>query len=182
MNYLLKLAAASILMISVNTSVNAQQHYDNFYRAADADMLQVNRTSHIDFTIKGATIIFPNGSNQLNVLINIPCNNIDNKPFYNTGFSAPALLFSLKVNIYPTQIQEELTSSKTFSTHGFLTLNNITKAVPVVYMAVASGTEENGNFNISMAIQFNPADFNLEDFNSNSQFVIKINDEKVNRV
>ncbi|MBC7935070.1 MAG: hypothetical protein H7Y86_06895 [Rhizobacter sp.] len=182
MNHLVKLTASILLMILISSLADAQQHNDNFYRAADAGMLRVQGTSRIDHTLKGATIIFPNGSNQLNVSINIPCNEVYNKPLADAGLSVASMLFSLRLNIDPIEIQEVLTSSKTISTHGFLTLNNITKAVTVAYMPVASGTEENGNFNIYMAIQFNAAGFNLDDSNSNAQYVIKINNAKVNRV
>lgn len=182
MNHLVKISASILLMILSKPLAGAQQHYDNFYRAADAGMLRVQGISRIDHTLKGVTIILPNGSTQLNVSIDIPCNEVDNKPFADSGISVPSILFSLALNIDPILIQEEVTSSKTFSTHGFLTLNNITKAVTVVYMPIASGTEEDGNFNIYMAIKFNAADFSLDDANSKAQYVIKIVNAKVNRV
>jgi len=182
MKSLLQLTVYILLLISTSMAVNAQQHYDNFYQAVNADLLTVKGVTQIDHTIKGATIIFPNGSNELNVSINIPYCEVDNKPCVDSGFAAPAMLFSLKLNIDPIQIQEVLTSGKTFNSHGFLTLNNVTKAVTVVYMPIASGTEENGNFNIYMAIQFSAADFNLDDAGSNAQYVIKISNAKVNRV
>lgn len=181
MYQLLKLIGPILLMTSISIPVNAQ-HYDNFYHAEDADMLQVNGSDHTDHTLKGATVILPNGSGQLDVSIRIPYNDVNNNSFADPGLPVPSILFSLKLNIDPTRIQEELTSRKTFSTHGFLTLNNITKVVTVAYMPVASGTEENGNFNIYLAIQFNAADFNLVDTNNNAQYVIKVNNAIVNRV
>jgi len=181
MNNLHKYATALLLMVLINKTVNAQV-YDNIFRASDAAMLQLQGNSRIEHTLKGATIIFPNGTNQLNVSINIPSDAVGNNPVADTDFIVPDYLFQLKVNIEPDEIQEELTSSKTFLTKGFLTLNSITKPVAVNYTPAASGTEENGNFNIYMTVQFNAADFNLDRPDKNKQFVIIINDAKVNRV
>lgn len=181
MNNLIKYAPAILVMLVTSNSVKAQR-YDNIYRGADADMLQVQGNSRTEHILKGATIILPNSSDQLNVTLNIPHNIINEKQAADSGFSSPDLAFHLKVDIDRTEIQDHLTSGKIFDTHGFLTLNNITKAVTVQYTPVVSGTEENGNFNIYLVIQFNPVDFSLEPPDTNAQFVIKINDAKVNRV
>jgi hypothetical protein len=181
MNNLLKYTGTILLTLILSNSANAQ-HYDNFYSAVNADMLEISGNSFIEHTLKGATIIFPNGSNQLNVLVQIPYNTLYKQPVVNSGISFPNLLFSLKVNINPVQIQEELTSTKSFSTSGLLCLNNFSKSVAVKYMPIPSGTEENGNFNVYMVIQFNPADFNIGLTNGNTKCIIKINDAKVNRV
>jgi hypothetical protein len=180
MNYLLKYIIPLLLIQLINKSAKAQ-HYENIYQAVDADMLQVQGNNRIEHTLKGATIILPNGSSQLTVTLNIPYNEVDNNSA-TTGFSPPDLLFNLKINIDRLQIQEVLTSTKTFVTHGSLALNSITKAVAVQYTPMLSGTEENGNFNIYMSVQFNPADFNLDVPDSNALFVIKINNAKVNRI
>jgi hypothetical protein len=180
MNYLLKYIIPFLLLQLANKSVNAQ-HYENIYQATDADMLQVQGNNRIEHTLKGATIILPNGSNQLTVTLNIPYNEVGNDSA-TTGFSTQDLLFNLKINIDRLQIQEVLTSTKTFLTHGFLTLNSIRKPVTVQYSPILSGTEDNGNFNIYISVQFNPADFNLDVPDSNTLFVIKINNAKVNRI
>ena len=96
--------------------------------------------------------------------------------------SPTGLLFNLKININPWQIQDYLTSAKTFVTQGFLTLNNRTNAVKVQYIPLPAGTDQDGDFNLSMIIQFNPGDFDLDKQYKNSQFIIKINDAIVNRV
>ena len=134
-----------------NKSANAQ-NYKNIYQAVDADMLQVQGNSRIEHTLKGATIILPNGSDQITVILNIPYNEVGNDSAI-TGFSIPDLLFNLKINIDRLQIQEVLTSTKTFLTHGFLTLNSTSKGVTVQYTPMLSGTEDNGNFNIYMCFQ-----------------------------
>jgi hypothetical protein len=181
MNNLFKYTTALLMLVIMNKPLNAQ-YFDNIYRAADADMLEIRGESHIEHILKGATIILPDGSNQLNVSIIIPCNAIDNRMENDSGASSRGLLFNLKINIDPVQVQEDLTSTKTFFADGFLTLNNLTKTVTVQYIPIASQTEESGNFNVYMSVQFNPADFNLDVPGSNTQFVIKINNAKVNRI
>lgn len=181
MKHLFNYTIALMLMMVVKGSIHAQR-YEDTYRAADADMLQVQGNNSIEHVLKGATIILPNGTNQLNVMIKIPYGVFDNKPIDNAEHLSPLYQFNLKVNIDPSQIQEVLTSSNTFLSQGSLTLNSITKPVKVSYIPMVSGTEENGNFNIYICTQFNVADFGITDSGSNSQFIFKINHGKVNRV
>jgi len=69
-----------------------------------------------------------------------------------------------------------------FITQGFATMNNITKPVMVKYIPLPAGTNQDGNFNLYMTIQFNARDFNRYTLYSNSQIIIKISDATVNRV
>ncbi|MEO6187678.1 MAG: hypothetical protein ABIO77_02490 [Ginsengibacter sp.] len=94
----------------------------------------------------------------------------------------PELLLKLAVIIDRLQIQEALTSAKKFYTIGHLIINNTTKEVKVEYMPLPSGTEEDGDFNISIIIQFDPCDFNICETGITKQFIIKIENAVVNRV
>src|SRR5688572_10943696 len=144
---------STMLLITVMSSANAQQ-YDNMYRAANADMLQLQGASSVEHMLQGATLILPNGSNQLNVTLEIPYEVMDKTLIKADQLSGLGYQFHLRINIDPVDIQQLLTSTKTFLTQGLLTLNQITKPVTVSYIPVASGTEETGNFNIYMNIQF----------------------------
>jgi hypothetical protein len=181
MKHIFNYTIALMMMTLINKSLHAQR-YDDTYRSADADMLQVQGNNSIEHVLKGATIILPNGANQLHVTIKIPYEVFANRPIDNAEFLSPAYQFNLKVNIDPGQIQEVLTSARTFLTQGFLTLNNMTKPVKVSYVPIVSATNEDGNFNIYIYTQFNAADFGIRDSSSNSQFVLKINNGKVNRI
>jgi hypothetical protein len=178
---LIKYTATMFLVVLINKSVDAQE-YDNIYRTADADMVEVRGNTRIEHTLKGAVILLPNSSNQLSVTMNIPYNAVNSIPIADPVFSDPGLLFQLKVNIDPWKIQNGLTSAQTFPTNGSLTLNNITKTVTVKFIPMPFGTEEDGNFKIFMIIQFSAGDFGLAEPYSHEQFIIKINDAKVNRV
>lgn len=177
---MIKYGATLLLILSINKSLNAQEYY-SIYKTFDAVMLQTQGNHTNEQILNGATIILPNNSNKLNVLLNIPYSSIDNK-FDTDSVDVTGLLFNLTIDIDRIEIQENLTSSKTFITHGLLSLNGITKSVMVSYMPIASGTEEDGNFNISMVIQFNAVDFNLDILNSSRQFQFEIENAKVNRV
>jgi hypothetical protein len=142
----------------------------------------VQGNTSIEHTLRGATMILPNGSNQLALTMNIPYGALANRPIDIGEFLSPGYQFKLKINIDPVQIQDVLTSAKTFLTQGILTLNSITKPVKVSYVPIVSRTDENGNFNIYMNIQFSAADFNLTTPLSNKQVTIIINDAAVNRV
>ena len=169
-----------LLLLVITKSGNAQDY--NTYRGFDAVMLQVNGNTRTENKLKGAIITLPNNANQLNVSLSIPYHSINYKPADNAMFSSPGLSFKLKLNVDPWLIQEDLTSAKTFVAHGFLTLNDSTKAVMVEYMPTPAGPDQDGDFNLSMIIQFDPGDFNLDEQHQNSQFIIKISDAKVNRV
>lgn len=181
MKHTFKYSVALMLMTLINRSGHAQR-YEDTYRAEDADILQVQGKNSIDHILKGATIILPNGTDQLNVTIRIPYDVFDNRPIDNREFLSPGYRFNLTINIDPAQVQEVLTSAKTFLTQGVLTLNNIIKPVKVSYIPIVSGTDENGNFNIYLYTQFNATDFGISNPNSNSPFVLKINNGKVNRI
>jgi hypothetical protein len=179
MKNVIKYSTTLFWAVLMAISVNAQR-YNNIYRAADADIIQEG--SGNEHILKGATIILPNGSNRLNLALHIPYETFDSKPVDNSEFLSPGYQFNLKVNIDPIEIQRVLTSVKSFLTQGFLTLNGITKPVKVSYIPIESGADENGNFNIYMSIQFGAADFNLDVPDINTQFVLKINNAKVNRI
>lgn len=183
MNIIFKCSRIFLVLLLITKCGNAQDY--NIYQASDAVMLQVNGNMRIESRLKTAVIALSNNSNQLSVRLNIPYPSINYTPSDYTMLSSTGLLFNLKVNIDPWQIQDYLTSTKTFDTQGFLTLNNITNTVKVQYIPyipLPAGTDQDGDFNLSMIIQFNADDFNLDNAHPGSQFIIKINDAIVNRV
>ena len=145
-------------------------------------MWQLSGTNSIEHILKGATLTLANGSDRLNVTVKIPYGALDNKRIDTDEFSDSGYLFHLNLNINPAEIQEVLTSAKVFLTQGLLTLNGITRPVKVSYVPIVSGTEENGEFNLYMNIQFSLADFKLEASGTDAHVVLTISDAKVNRV
>ena len=158
------------------------QHYDNIYRVADADIVRLQGSNRVEYSLKGAIILLPNGSRQINVRINIPYGIVAKNSAADSGFFSDRILFSLKVDVDPAEIQDYLTSSRVFITHGILSLNNIAKAVVVSYIPLPSGTEEEGSFNLNVLVKFDSDDFKLTVPNGNEQFILKINDAQVNRL
>ena len=180
MKNILKSIPAFLLFILISKPGNTQDY--NSYQAFDAVMLQVSGDTHIESMLKKVIIALSNNSNQLNVRISIPYHSINYIPGDNTALSAAGLPFDLTMPIKPWKIQDELTSTKVFITQGYVTMNNITKAVKVEYIPLPAGTDLDGNFNLSMSIQFNARDFNIDAPCNNSYFIIKISDAKVNRI
>jgi hypothetical protein len=107
---------------------------------------------------------------------------IDYPPVDHPAVSSAGLIFNLKMNIAPWDMQQYLTSAKSFSTHAYLTMNDSTKPVKVEYMPLPAGPDNEGDFKLSMIIEFNPDDFNLKEQNKNSQFIIKISNAIVSRL
>jgi hypothetical protein len=169
-----------LLLLLISKPGHAQDY--NFYPASDAVMLQVNGDIRIESRLKKTIIVLSNNSNQLNLRINIPYHLINYVPEDNTMLPAPGLSFDLKMTINPWKIQDELTSTKVFISQGLVTMNHITKAVKVEYIPLPAGPDQDGNFNLSMIIQFYAGDFNLDTPGSNSQFIIKISEATVNRI
>jgi hypothetical protein len=169
MKNIIKCIGIFIALLLTTRTGNAQDF--NIYNSYDAVMVNNSNTS-TQIAVRNVTMILSGNYNVLNVKLNIPAD---------TMF-AQNLFFDLEVNINFNQIQQELTSAKTFTTHSFLTLNNITRTVKVQYMPLPVGTNMNGNFKINMLIFLDPAEFNLDQPNNNSQFLIIINNAKVNRV
>jgi len=180
MKTILKSIPAFLLFIFISKPGNAQDY--NSYQVFDAVMLQVNGDTHSESILKNVILSLSNNSNQLNVRINIPYYSIIYIPGDNTALSNPGLPFDLTMRVNPWKIQDELTSTKVFIALGYITMNNITKAVKVEYIPLPAGTDLDGNFNLSMSIQFNARDFNIDSPCNNSYFIIKISDAKVNRV
>jgi hypothetical protein len=180
MKNILKSIPAFLLFILISKPGNAQDY--NSYQAFDAVMLQVSGDPHIESILKKVIIALSNNSNQLNVRINIPYHSINYIQGDNTELSTGGLPFVLTMPINPWKIQDQLTSTRVFIAQGMVTMNNITKALKVEYIPLPAGTDQEGNFNVSMTIQFNARDFNLDTPYNNSQFIIKISDATVNRV
>ncbi len=170
-----------LLLLLLLTKSGTAQDY-NVYQASDAVMTQVSGDIRIESRLKKAIIALSNNSNQLNVRINIPYHSINYVQEDNPMLSVTGVPFDLKMTINPWKIQDELTSTKVFITQGFVTMNNITRAVKVEYIPLPASSDQDGNFNLSMTIQFNARDFNMDTPCNNSHFIIKISDATVNRV
>jgi hypothetical protein len=179
MNNINKSILILLSLITIGNFINAQRN--NIYQAADAVMLHANENNTIQYSLKGVVLILSN-SNELNVRFSIPYPSITNKPADNTMLLTSGLPFNLKLHLDQWQILDYLTSSKTFFTDGMLTLNDCTRRVKVEYMPLPAVYDLDGNFNLSMIIQFNPADFNLDEQHSNSRITVTISDVPVNRI
>jgi len=179
MKNIFKSISALLLVIFISKATRAQEY--DFYRSVDAVMVKVNGNSNIESELKKVLIVLPNYSNQLNVRINIPYYSIDYIPD-DTALLNTGLLFDLTMEVNPWKLQDDLIPTKSFTTDGFVTMNNVTKTVRIEYIPLPADSGQDGEFNLSLIIQFNAADFNLDTIPSNSYFIIKINDATVNRV
>jgi len=180
MKNIIKYSATCWMLLLITKCCNAQQ-YNNSYRTTDAVMVGINGASQIEDRLSGAVVALFTNLHLLNIRLNTPFNSITDPPGINSMLY-PGLSFDLKVKVDPNQIQTCLTSARVFTAQGSLTINGITQPVNIQYMPLPSGTEQNGDFNISMNIQFDPREFDLREPYNNSQFVIKISDATVNRV
>jgi hypothetical protein len=179
MKNIIRYSQLFLMMLLVTKSIDAQDF--NNYQASEAVMYEVNGNSQTGDKLSGVVVALLNDPNVLKVRLNIPYHSINYKT-EDDAMSFQTLSSELTINVNPNQIQEYLTSGKTFVTHGSLTLNNITNPVKVEYMPLPAGTELDGYFNLSMIIQFKPGDFNVDEPYNDSIFVIKITDATVNRV
>ena len=162
------------------TSLKAQSDED-LYGSSYANLVQEEGFVRKLFLLKEASVSFPNGTNEFNVLVEIPDTIINNRPMNLADSVDTAFLLSLNIKIDPIQIQQELTSMKTFKTHGHVILNNIGRDVEVDYMPIESGLEENGDFNVFISFRINPVDFGLANANNKKVFIINMYNTKVNR-
>ncbi len=180
MSHLFKFLTIFIVIFGSQTSVNAQSDED-LYASSYANLVQEEGLVRKLFLLKDATVSFPNGTKELHILVELPDTVINYAPVnmddsINTGY-----LLRMDIKIDPNQIQQELTSTKTFKTHGHLVLNNISQDIEVDYMPIESGIEENGNFNVFISFRINPADFRLANADSKKVFAINMYNTKVNR-
>lgn len=169
-----------LVLLIITKPVNAQIYND--YRDVEAVMLQVNDNAWSEKKLEGAFISLPDNSNQLIVRISIPYSSINENDAEDTVTWLPDYHFNLRVKIDSWNIQESLTSGKSFETDGYLTLNHITKLVLVEYTPLPSLTVQDGAFNLNLIMGFNPHDFNLDVRSTNTRYFIKIGDARVNRL
>ena len=148
-----------VVLVLMIKSVSAQNYND--YRDAEAVVLKTNGNVYSEKKLEGVIVALPNYSDQLTVRLRIPYSVINDNEEDDTMSPASGLSFRLKIKIDPWKIQESVTSDKTFSTGGILTLNDTTKLVMVEYSPLPSATVQDGGFNLNMIIEFNPCDFNL---------------------
>ena len=148
-----------VVLVLMIKSVSAQNYND--YRDAEAVVLKTNGNVYSEKKLEGVIVALPNYSDQLTVRLRIPYSVINDNEEDDTMTPASGLYFRLKIKIDPWKIQESVTSDKTFSTGGILTLNDTTKLVMVEYSPLPSATVQDGGFNLNMIIEFNPCDFNL---------------------
>jgi hypothetical protein len=169
-----------LALLLISKRVNAQNYND--YRDAEAVMLQVNGDVYTEKKLDGAIVALPDNSSHLVVKLHIPYFSINEDTAEDSANYLPDYHFNLKMKIDPWEIQESLTSGKTFDAEGYLTLNHLTKLVPVEYSPLPSLTVRDGSFNLNLIMEFNPADFNLGARDTNTRFIIRIGDAPVNRL
>ena len=169
-----------LLFVLISKSGNTQDYKS--YQAFDAELLRVNDDTTIESRLKKVVVSLSDNSTQLSVRTTIPFSSMNHLSEDNGMIEAESIVFSLKVNINPWQIQDYLTSAKLFTTEGALTLNNTTKTVMVEYIPFPAGTDLDGDFNLTMLIQFKPGDFGLEVPHRNSKFIIRIGDARAIRI
>lgn len=169
-----------LALLTVTKRIKAQNYND--YRNVEAVMLQVNGNVYSEKKLEGAIVALPDNSNQLIVRLHIPYSSINENAAEDTVTYIPDYHINLRLKIDAWKIQESLTSGKTFETDGYLTLNHVTKPVPVEYTPLPSLTVQDGGFNLNLIIGFNPVDFNLGARDANTRFFIKIGDAPVNRL
>ncbi len=158
MKSLMKFLMVLLLVLPKNGHLMAQEYY-NTYKAVEAVMLQTDGTQKTVRVLNSAMIVLPNNSDKLEVFLNIPTDFRDSA--FGSDTSQMMSPMELSFDIDRIAIQQNLTSSATFFGHALLSLNGIRKWITVMYTPIASGTEEDGNFHISMVIQFDATDFNI---------------------
>jgi len=180
MNSFISKVTLILALLMITQHINAQNYND--YRDVEAVMLQVNGNVYSEKKLEGAIVALPDNSNQLILRLYIPYSSINENAAEDTVPYIPDYHLNLRVRIDSWKIQESLTSGKTVGTDGYLTLNHITKLVPVEYTPLPSLTVQDGGFNLNLIIGFNPVDFNLGARDVNTRFFIKIGDAPVNRL
>jgi hypothetical protein len=144
-----------IPLMLIAKCIDAQFYND--YNDAEAVMLQVDSDTFTETKLEGVVVALPNNSNQLYVRLNMPFSSIGIEETGDTIRSLLGFPIYLKIKTDPWQIQESLTSDKTFYTDGFLTLNRITKLVKVEYTTLPSPSSEDGGFNLNLTMGSVPA-------------------------
>jgi hypothetical protein len=180
MNTFISKLALILVLLPIGKRTSAQNYND--YRDVEAVMLQVNENVYSEKRLEGAFITLPDNSNQLIVRLSIPYSSINENDVEDTVTWFPDYHFNLSVKIDSWKIQGSLTSDKSVETDGYLTLNHITKLVPVEYTPLPSQTVQDGAFNLNLIMGFNPRDFNLDVRNTNTRYFIRIGDAPVNRL
>ena len=180
MYYGIKLVLSFLLIFLIVSLGKAQDK--NSFQVEEGYVQKINGDSSNEMVLKKVLVILPESANILHItafsLYNLNEATIAKEsPFSSTG---PA--FTLTFEIDRSLIQEYLNSAKTFHAHAHLTINGITKDVLIDYVPSPSGTEEKGDFKISVFIQFNSCDYNPCESGNEKLYLIKIRNASVNRV
>ncbi|HEX9510434.1 MAG TPA: hypothetical protein VF939_08115 [Puia sp.] len=170
-----------LLILQLIMESGKAQSYDA-YQSTNAVLLLLKGNTQTESRLDEAFITLSGSSNVLEVRVRIPYHLINYKPADSIVSSSLGLTFDLAINVNSWQIQGGQGSGRTYLTHGLLRLNNISKPAIVEYTPLPAGDVQDGSFNLSMIIKFNPYNFNLDGPNEKERFIIKISDAKVNRL
>lgn len=179
MKPIIKLSFLSLLAISYCTVAKAQQS-DDMFKASNANMILIQAGKRSVYMLKEVAAVLTEDDNQLRITVPL-YDSILNKAGMTAPGSITPVILTTTITINPGVIQDNLTSSKQFVVRGNLVVNKINKPVEVSYIPMASGTEEQGNFNMFITIQFDPSDFKLTVPSVDSRCVIQISNAPVNR-
>jgi hypothetical protein len=162
-------------------SLTGETQNQNCYRVSEANILQINADTSVFHIVNKILILVPGNQNTIRVYSIEAFNSLTDTLPEVVEFFKGSKSFSLEFTFDPKAIQEYLTSAKTFHTHASLTINNVTRNVVLDYVPLPTGTDQKGNFNISLIAQFNPCDFNICETGMNRIFMIKIQNGVVNQ-
>jgi len=159
----------------------AQNQYSDLYMASDAYITKIQSDTESRYVITGATVLFPDASDQLNLLLKIP-DTITGKISDPNDSIEDQLMLNLKIPVNRNEIQKNLTSEREFTSHGNLQLNNTSKNISIKYIPFPAGTDLSGDFDIYIRIRFRPSDFGINPADPTSELLIEIKRAKVNRI
>ena len=129
-----------LLLPVMLSNLNSEAQLNDTYKLSDADITRIDSNQNAQNFIKKALLLFPENDSRLFLKININEDSLEENFLENIGDTPADSLVEITLVLDRLQIQEALTSSKTFHTTCYLTFNNITKEVNIAYMPIASGT------------------------------------------
>jgi hypothetical protein len=178
MNIIIRHISVLLILQLIMEPGKAQSY--NAYQSTDAVLLQLKGDTETESKLDEAFLTLSGSTNVLELRAKIPYQLINYKPADSIVSSSSDLTVGLTINVNSWKIQGDQGSGRTYFTHGLLTLNNVSRPAMLEYTTLPAVTGQDGSYNLSMFVKFNPYNFNLDGPNENERFIIKITDATVN--
>ncbi len=152
------------------------------YQAASASVDIISGDVHKVRELPPAILTLSDGTGQMDLKITSSFFPDEDPPLQKSLAQQELSGMELRLNINYNQLHSEVRSETFFVVQGVVTINGISKEIPVQYSILLSNSDQPRKYGISLTAGIKAADFNIPSKNPNTLYLVRVTDGMINRI